>query len=134
MKTAVDSSVLILMQRQQPGWERWRDALTAAATEGPLLISPVVFAECAPGYPSVEVALRRFESIQLRYDPLSPESAFLAGETFLRYRREGGPREFLIPDFLIAAHATIQADRLAATDRGYLRRYFPQLSLLEPAT
>lgn len=36
----------------------------------------------------------------------------------------------LIPDFLIAAHAQIDCDRLAAADRGYLRRYFPELSLL----
>jgi len=48
-----------------------------------------------------------------------------------RYRRSGGPREHLIPDFLIAAHAMVHADRLAATDRGYLSRWFNDLKLLE---
>jgi predicted nucleic acid-binding protein len=38
----------------------------------------------------------------------------------------------LIPDFLIAAHASVQADRLAALDRGYLRTYFPDLRILSP--
>jgi hypothetical protein len=38
----------------------------------------------------------------------------------------------LIPDFLIGAHACEQADCLAARDRGYLRRYFPQLRILTP--
>jgi predicted nucleic acid-binding protein len=134
VRTALDSSVVVLLQRRQPGWERWRDALTQAATEGPLLINPVVFAECSAGFPSAEVALREFESIQVHFDPISPESAYLAGQTFLRYRREGGPRQHLIPDFLIAAHATVQADRLAALDRGYLRRYFPTLTVLDATT
>ncbi len=46
------------------------------------------------------------------------------------YRKAGGPREHLVPDFLIAAHAQIQANRLAAVDRGYLRTWFPELELL----
>ena len=130
MRTALDSSVVIQLQRRQPGWEKWRDTLTRAAAEGPLLICAVVFAECSSGFPSAEIALREFESIQVHFDPISPASAYLAGQTFLRYRRDGGPRQHLIPDFLIAAHATVQADRLAAIDRGYLRRYFPNLPLL----
>lgn len=129
MRTALDSSVVILLQRRQPGCDLWRDALSRAATEGPLLISPV-FAECSAGFLSASVALEEFDSIQVHFDSLSPDAAYLAGQTFLRYRREEGPRKHLIPDFLIAAHASVQADRLAAIDRGYLRRYFPDLSLL----
>lgn len=98
-----------------------------------MLICSVAFAECSMGFPSAEVALAQFESIQVRYDALEPNAAYLAGQTFLRYRRDGGPRQHLIPDFLIAAHASAQADRLAAIDRGYLRAYFPGLKLLTPA-
>jgi len=132
MKTALDTSVVILLLRRQPGWEAWRDSLDRAATEGPLLISPVAFAECCPGFSSAATALSHFTSIGVRFDTISPEAAHLAGKTFLRYRQEGGPRQSLIPDFLIAAHAATQADRLAATDRGYLRHYFPELDLLQP--
>jgi predicted nucleic acid-binding protein len=97
-----------------------------------LLVCPVVFAECSIGFASAEIAMRQFESLQLHYDPFSPAAAYLAGQTFVRYRREGGPRQSLIPDFLVAAHASTQADRLAAVDRGFLRAYFPALVLLEP--
>jgi hypothetical protein len=62
----------------------------------------------------------------------SLESAQLAGSLFSKYRREGGPREHLIPDFLIGAHAQVQADQIAAIDRGFLRRYFPPLRVIRP--
>jgi len=130
MITALDSSVLILIQRRQMGWEAWREAITRATFEGPLIVNSVVFAECSIGFSSAAAALRDLESIQIRYDPISHEAAYLAGQTFFRYRKEGGPRQHLIPDFLVAAHASLQADRLAAIDRGYLRRYFPKLRLL----
>jgi predicted nucleic acid-binding protein len=133
VRTAIDSSVIILLLRRQPGWEQWRRVLDEAASESTLLVCSVVFAECSPGFKSYNDALSAFSSVHIHYDPLSPEAAHLAGQTYIRYRREGGPRRQLIPDFLIAAHAAVQADQLAAIDRGYLRRYFPKLNLVSPA-
>lgn len=133
MRTAVDSSVLLCILRRQTGWEEWQATLTRAAEEGGLVLCPVVFAECSMGFSEVKEARIQFDSLCIVYDAFSPESAFLAGQIFLRYRREGGPRQHLIPDFLIAAHASTQADRLAAIDRGYLRTYFQALPLLMPS-
>jgi predicted nucleic acid-binding protein len=130
MRTALDSSVLILLYRKQAGWEAWRDRLSAAAIEGELIISPVAFAEYSVAYPTLESARRDLERLHIIYDPFEPASAYLAGQVFLRYRRKGGPRQHLIPDFLIAAHASLQASRLAAVDRGYFRAYFPNLVIL----
>jgi len=132
MRTALDSSVLIQLYRKQPGWEIWRELLAKAATEGELIISPVAFAEYSTAYPTVASVQADLARLQVNYEPIKPEAAYLAGQMFLRYRREGGPRQHLIPDFLIAAHASAQADRLAAIDRGYLRAYFPALPLLQP--
>jgi predicted nucleic acid-binding protein len=132
MRTALDSSVLIQLYRKQPGWEAWRECITIAATEGELIISSVAFAEYSAAYPSVVSVQADLDRLQVIYDPINPEAAYLAGQVFLRYRREGGPRTHLLPDFFIAAHATVQADRLAAIDRGYLRAYFPTLPLLTP--
>jgi predicted nucleic acid-binding protein len=108
--------------------------LNRAAETGILVLCPVVFAECSIGFASAEEAQAKFESLGIAYEHFTPQSAYLASKLFLRYRREGGPRKHLIPDFLIAAHALTQADRLAAIDRGYLRSYFPALSLLNPET
>lgn len=132
MRTSLDSSVLIQLSRKQPGWEAWRDLLQQASKEGNLIISPIAFAEYSSAYPSVTSALADLDRLHVIYEPINPEAAYLAGQIFLRYRREGGPRRYLIPDFLIAAHASVQADRLAAIDRGYLRAYFPSLAILSP--
>lgn len=132
MRTALDTSVLILLLRREPGWEAWKQCLDQAAREGALLLSPIAFAEFSIAYPGPEAAMADVERLGISYDPISPAAAHAAGQVFLRYRREGGPRAHLIPDFLIAAHAEVQADRLAAIDRGYLRRYFPNLRLLTP--
>lgn len=130
MRTAIDSSVLLCLLRRQPGWEEWRGVLNRAAAEGLLLICPVVFAECAVGFSTAAKARKQFAALNIVYDAISPEAAHLAGQMFLRYRRDIGPRQHLVPDFLIAAHASVQADRLAASDRGFLRAYFPKLPLL----
>ena len=130
MTTALDSSVLWAVIKQEPGHERWLQALMQAASEGPLLISPVAFAELAPTTVDETKLLALLARLAIAYDPITPATAHLAGLTFKQYRKAGGPRQHLVPDFLIAAHALTQAYRLAAIDRGYLRKWFPKLQLL----
>ena len=133
MRTAIDSSVLLCILRHQVGWELWRATLNRAAEEGSLAFCPVVFAECSIGFASADEAHARFDALGIAYDPITPAAAYLAGQMFLRYRREGGPRQQLIPDFVIAAHATAQAARRAPLARGYLRTDVPPLALLTPS-
>ncbi len=130
MITALDSSVLWAIIKKESGYEGWVQALIRAATEGPLVISPVAFAELAPSTPSADSLMEFLGQLAIFYDPISAGAAYLAGQTFKEYRQAGGPRQHLVPDFLIAAHARIQANRLAAIDRGYLRKWFPDLQLL----
>ena len=130
MKTAVDTSVLLAIREKEPGYELWQEALQSAAEAGQLCVCPVVFAELAPGSSTAARLLEQLELLAIAYEDFTPESSHLAGCIHWKYRREGGPREHLVLDFLIAAHAQVQCGRLAAIDRGYLRRYFPRLRLL----
>ena len=134
MTTALDSSVLWAIINREAGCERWLNVLIDAASQGPLIISPVAFAELAPSTSDEGELLDFLAQLAITYSPISPAAAHLAGLAFKRYRKAGGPREHLVPDFLIAAHAQTHGDRLAAVDRGYLRRWFPSLRLLKPAS
>ncbi len=132
MRLALDSSVLLTILDQESGAEAWMDALVRARRQGRLVVCEVVYAELAPAFETQTELEEVLADLGARLEPIDAEAAWLAGRTFRRYREEGGPRQHLIPDFLIAAHAQVQADGLAAKDRGYLRSYFPELSLLSP--
>ncbi|RPJ63180.1 MAG: type II toxin-antitoxin system VapC family toxin [Acidobacteria bacterium] len=132
MSTAIDSSVLWSIFKGEDDARSWMDLLVTTRRESNLVVCDIVFAEVAPLFRTVAELTATLETLGIGYDPIEPETAFLAGEIFKRYRREGGPRSHMIPDFLVGAHAANQAACLAADDRGYLRRYFPRLRLLAP--
>ncbi|HEV2207335.1 MAG TPA: type II toxin-antitoxin system VapC family toxin [Verrucomicrobiae bacterium] len=132
MSTAVDTSVLIAIAKGEPEASAWVALLAHAQEKGELVICDVVAAE----YFAVLLDERKFReslsALGICFSGTGLEAAQVAGGIFKQYRREGGPREHLIPDFLIGAHAQRQAGSIAAIDRGYLRRYFPRLKVLTP--
>jgi len=131
--TAVDTVALIAIDQGEPDAEAWVERLADARADGALVICDVVAAE----FYAVVLNDRDFSAaladLGIEFSPASREASCLAGKIFRDYRDAGGPRNHLVPDFLVAAHAMVDCDRLATADRGYLRRYFPALSLLGPA-
>jgi predicted nucleic acid-binding protein len=130
---AVDTSVLLAIFKGEPKGELWLECLQSASEAASLLISSVVFAEVRSFFLSDKACRDALLDLDLRHSPLTEESANLAGRIFRNYRKEGGPRTTILPDFLVAAHAATQAGSLATDDRGYLRAYFPQIRILSPS-
>ena len=134
MVVAVDSSVLWSIFKEESDARVWLNFLVAASSDHALVVCDIVVAELAPYFPSLEAMKARLADLDMDFDPISESTAFSAGLTFREYRRQGGPRQRLLPDFLIAAHGIYQANALAARDLGFMRRYFPNLNLVQPET
>lgn len=69
---------------------------------------------------------------EIRVEPLSRAAHFAASRAWREYRRQGGPRVRILADFLVGAHAQLQASRLLSRDRGFYRKLFPSLNLIDP--
>lgn len=130
MITAIDSSVLLCIFNDELDADAWMEVLVAARKEGRLVISEIVYAELSPGFAEQQALDQQLQVMGIQPTEGGAAAAWAAGKAFSRYRQAGGPRKHLIPDFLIAGHALARADRLAAVDRGYLRRWFQELTLL----
>jgi predicted nucleic acid-binding protein len=93
-------------------------------------VCPVVVAEIRASFKKESNCQNALSALGISMDPFTEESALLAGSIFSKYFKKGGPRKTILPDFLVAAHASKQASMLATTDRGYFRAYFPKLRLM----
>jgi predicted nucleic acid-binding protein len=131
--TLVDSSVLLDVLTEDPGWLDWSGAaLARAADAGRLLINPLVYAEVSVGFDRIEELDAALDPNTLVRRALPWEAGFLAGKVFLQYRRAGGLRRSPLPDFYIAAHAAIEGLTLLTRDPQRVRTYFPRLRIVAP--
>jgi predicted nucleic acid-binding protein len=114
--------------------ERSREALRACLTEGGLVACEVVWAEVTGAFAGGPTAQDALDRLGVRFSPLEAPAALAAGEAWAAYRRGGDARDRVIADFLIGAHASSAADRLLTRDRGFYRRCFEGLAVLDPTT
>lgn len=63
---------------------------------------------------------------------LEAAALFLAGKVFTQYRKAGGSRAGVLPDFFIGAHAIVADLPLLTRDADRYRSYFPALTLILP--
>jgi len=129
----VDSNVILDVAYADPQWRAWSEAaIEQAAEETVLVINPIIYAEVSIGYARLEHVEAVLPVDRFRREALPYEAAFLAGKSFLTYRRRGGRRTSPLPDFYIGAHAAVRAYRLLTRDATRYRTYFPTVQLIAP--
>ena len=154
MISATDTNILLdLLQPLGPRVDEAERILDEARRTGALIVCEPVYAEVAAHFEQPAEADRFFASTNIRLVPSDPPVMHRAAAAWRAYtrRRPGGlvcpacgaeqavacercnaqlrPRQHIVADFLIGAHAVVNADRLLSRDRGFYRTYFPELRL-----
>jgi predicted nucleic acid-binding protein len=130
--TFVDSSVLLDLFTQDRCWLSWSQTrLIEAAQRGALVINAVVLAEIAPRFARVETLKAVLPSMTV-VEQIPTAAAFLAGHAHASYRRSGGKRDAILPDFLIGAHAAVTSRPLLTRDARRISAYIPGATLITP--
>ena len=129
----IDSNVLIDVIDNDLKWADWSEAQLAPLAEAGLaVINPLIYAEVAVSFNSLEDLEGALQSLNLNREALPWPAAYLASQAFQLYRRRGGQRSSPLPDFYIGAHASLAGYALLTRDSRRYREYFPRLKILNP--
>ncbi len=130
----VDTCVLIDVSADGADWRDWSLRQLASWSErGPLLINPIVFAEWCSDFETHEEASTALTAFGLQWAEIPRTALFLASQAHRRYRRRGGARSMVLPDFLIGAHAAVAGIPLLTRDRRRFETYYSGLEIVAPA-
>jgi predicted nucleic acid-binding protein len=129
----IDANVLLDLMTENARWLAWSAAaMERAADRYRLVINPIIYAEVSIRYSRIEELDAALPRTMFDREAIPYEAAFLAGKSFLAYRRRGGGKQSPLPDFFIGAHAAIAGYLLMTRDAARYRTYFPKLSLIAP--
>jgi len=154
MITAVDTNVLLdVLIPDAPHGDESERALAEAVQAGAVLISEPVYAELAAHFADKADLDGFLAGTGIRLEPSGDDALHRAGRAWTEYLRRRPtqlscpqcsalqdvrcekcgagiqPRQHVVADFLIGAHALRHANQLLTRDRGYYATYFPKLRL-----
>jgi len=158
MTTAIDTNVLLdIVTNDERYFEHACSAVTHAVQAGAALVSSIVYAELGVHFDQALSDLDAFlQDLGISLDPLLSDStlkvAARAWRTYLVQRGQQSQcpqcghvfdivcprcthhvpwRQHMLADFLIGAHALVQADALLTRDRHIYGTYFSGLRLVQ---
>lgn len=135
MATLIDTNVLIDVAVRDPRWLAWsRHWMREVRKGGAAIINQIIFAEFATRYDRLDEVEAVLPEDEFLREGLPFEAGFAAARAFAVYRRAGGVRERVMPDFLIGAHAAVRGYAILTRDPSGYARYFPGVQLITPST
>ncbi len=154
MTVAVDSNVLLdILTRDAELFASSVALVREAVRDDEVIVCEVVCAELARHFQEHSQLLNFVNRLGISFRRSNGEALWRAGSAFQEYARGRSglrcaacgtainarcpqcdkpamPRQHILADFMIGAHALVHAGRLLTRDRGYYRKYFPDLILV----
>ena len=139
MTYAVDTNIVLDVFLDDPTFSQPAiDFLSSLTSLDSLVACDVVWAEASAAFNDKTVFARLMNDFGIAYSPMPDNAAIRAGAIWRLARsasRDAKARQRLaiVPDFLIGAHALECADALITRDRGFMRRWFADLKIVDPS-
>ena len=129
----VDTNVLVDVLQNDPQWADWSIAqMRAQSSLHALVINPIIYAEVSLSFSTLEALDDVVGTLALELREIPRPALFLAAKAFAQYRRRGGSKLQVLPDFFIGAHAALEGWPLLTRDARRFKTYFPTLEVLAP--
>jgi predicted nucleic acid-binding protein len=129
----IDSNILLDIWQNDPLWaSRSTIALRNLAAAEELAIISIIFAEVSVRFASPYDVERAVASLDISILGIPNKASFFAGKAFQLYRKQGGTKTGVLPDFFIGGHAEALGCSLLTRDAGRYRTYFPTVPLIAP--
>ena len=127
----VDTNVLLDVVTDDAEWADWSQLqLESAGLRDSLAINAVIYSELSVAYERIEDLDDVLDQIRLRELAIPRAALFLAGKAYLNYRRRGGSKAGVLPDFFIGAHAAVTGMPILTRDARRYRSYFPTVEII----
>jgi predicted nucleic acid-binding protein len=156
MTTAVDTNIILdVLIPGEPFGESSKELLDLHLAKGKLIVCEVVFAELAARFPSEEELASFFADTRMNLVYSNEKSLHMAGTRWANYAKSSAKSRFscgkcghvfeatcpgcgaaltkrrhVLADFLIGAHALVQADCILSRDLGVYNIYFSDLKVI----
>lgn len=129
----IDTNVLLDVVTDDAEWADWsQHELEAASLRDRLAINSVIYAELSIRYERIEELDSALAQTEISLVEIPRPALFLAGKVFRDYRRRGGTKSGVLPDFFIGAHAAVARAPLLTRDAARYRSYYPTAELIAP--
>ncbi len=129
----VDSNVILDVFLDDLEWADWSESkLEEYSEHSSLYINSIIYSEISIGFKLIEDLESAIVKAGFQFVGIPKEALFLAGKTYIKYKKRKGVKTTPLPDFFIGAQAAVLDLDLLTRDVSRYQTYFPTVKLIAP--